>query len=52
MKKPISILDTAAYVEPYTFETVGEGNLFQSYVEHLEFIFHIITFRINLTKQL
>lgn len=38
MKKPISILDTAAYVEPYTFETVGEGNLFQSYVEHLEFI--------------
>lgn len=25
MKKPISILDTAAYVEPYTFETVASA---------------------------
>ena len=38
MKKPINILDTAAYIEPHTFETVGEANLFQSYVEHLEFL--------------
>jgi hypothetical protein len=38
MKKPINILDTCAYVEPYTFETVGEANLFQSYVEHIEFV--------------
>jgi len=38
MKKPTNILDTAAYIEPHTFETVGEANLFQSYVEHLEFL--------------
>lgn len=38
MKKPINILESCAYVEPYTFETVGEANLFQSYVEHLQYL--------------